>query len=162
MIRREFLKTAGTAALAGMIAFSPMAAAAGSSEPAVRPASVEEVQVPMRDVRGVNPEFLIVAAAEVSNDSILVIFYGQDRDAFYAVREATREAIFEGYPVKGMFIAKGESAVQIYADAQLFSSIPKPGANIGPATKSEIMGAYENVIKPRQQAAIQPPTLAAN
>ncbi len=162
MIRRKILGCAVIAALSGLVGFSLPALGAGGKDQASRPASLSEVKVPMRDVRDISPRYLIVAAAEESNDAILVIFYGQNREAFYAVRETTREAIFEGYPVKGMYIAKGESAVQIYADGQLFSTHPNPGPNIGPATKTEIVAAFENVVKPRSQTANQPAGSAAD
>ena len=147
MIRREFFKTAGTAALAGMIAFSPMAATAGSSEPAVRPAALTEFSVPLRNMSEDTVRFVNRMAARVSKDALVVVFYGSNPAVRDEIRFGASEAKNEGRPVRGMIQAQGpDNTFRIYADGLPVTDYLGP-ENARDLAKEAVRQADDEIIK---------------
>ncbi len=86
------------------------------------------VHVPMLDARTISADAVHVSGVALSsNREIVIIFYGQDRSLFNDAKEAAREAIADGLPVRGMVFGPpsapptGQSNIEVFANGLLAS-----------------------------------------
>lgn len=123
--------------------------------PASQAASAtQQATVPMRNVRGTSEAFLRLLAADVSKDTVVLIVYGNDRVLYDQAKKAAIDATSQGYTVKGILVADGEPALEIYADAQSVATMKNPtGVNTDSfvaSIRSDIRHAYTEIILPRR------------
>ena len=86
------------------------------------------VHVPMLDARTISADAVHVSGVALSsNREIVIIFYGQDKNLFNDAKEAAREAIANGIPVRGMVFGPpsgpptGQSNLEVFANGLLIS-----------------------------------------
>lgn len=89
----------------------------------VKPVKHVPVSVPMVDARTVSIDGVQISSVAQSDNSIIVAFYGKDRDLFNDTKEAVREAIISGKPVRGMIVGPptDQSYVEVYASGMLIT-----------------------------------------
>lgn len=81
------------------------------------------VSVPMVDARNDSVDAVQFSSVVQSNNSIIVAFYGKDRALFNDTKEAVREAIAAGKPVRGMIFGPptDQSYAEVYAKGMLIT-----------------------------------------
>ena len=111
------------------------------------PAAIKDVIVPIRDSRGINLSTIQVSAGAASNEGIVVVFYGSDRQAFAEMKEAMRRAIADGKPVRGMMMsdAKERGSIEIWADTQFFGGEIAPFDNLSNKMDNTLADAADYV-----------------
>lgn len=82
-----------------------------------------------------------------SDQSIVVAFYGNDRKLFSGTKEAVREAIAAGEPVRGMIFGPptNDSSVEIFANNQ---RVTKRGLTTKLEIKTTISQANRKIVQP--------------
>ena len=118
-------------ALAFTTAFLPMTGKLGNTFDGIANAqdvkpvkhAPASVHVPMLDARTNGVAAVQVSGVALSsNREIVIIFYGQDRSLFNNAKEAAREAIADGLPVRGMVFGppiNQSSGIEIFANGLL-------------------------------------------
>ncbi len=128
------------------------------------PINRSEVQVPLRDLRGAEADAVEAIASASSKDAQVIVFFGDNYDAYKSMVEALQEVITEGeIAFRGVILADPlearivhgyqismEQEIAIYADAQLTSTIRNPNAEVGEAIKDQLQRDYERIILPRR------------
>jgi len=119
------------------------------------PASMADVVVPIRNSRGIALETVQVSAGAASNNGIVVVFYGQDRQAFAEMKDVIREAIFNGLPVRGMMVsdAKERGSIEIWADTDFFGGEVAPFDNLSNKMRNTLGDAADYVTHMQTRAA---------
>jgi len=165
-LRDRVFAGVATAALSLGGAFGISNANAQTAQPTPAVAT-QQVNIPAVNARGFNDAYLRIAAARESGDSVVLIVYGNNRELYNRVKKAAADVTAEGYPVKGIYVANGPEAVEIYADAQSITTHNSPmsldAEGFIAQTHSAIRHAYTDIIIPRRQqrVATQTPTVAS-
>ena len=144
----------GSALAQDMMAKATPASHPPQSERTIPAPPQQQVEVPMIDARTNSVGAVNFAAVAQSDDSIIVVFYGKDRNLFNDAKEATREAIAEGLPVRGMVFGPpiDESYVEVYANNLLISAPNIKWDKEG--IREVIIYANEKYVRPDQVAAV--------
>ena len=122
-----------------------------------------EIEVPLRDSRGIGEDAIQAGAAALSIESIVIVFFGNDAKAYIAVVSAARDIIAEGeIPLRGLILAdpletvysngyliSGRQEVEIYVDGQLTNTIELPRRDLEKLVKDTLREDHRNIIIPR-------------
>jgi len=161
------LNTVGGALIATWLAVNPANALAEEQKPITNPGGTQvaavipvshpkvntppvpqlQVSVPMLDRRLNGVRATQATGVARSEDAVVVVFYGKDRNLFNDTKEASREAIIEGRPVRWMVFGPptDESYVEVFANQQLLTK--EPGLTNKEDVLRVIAFADDNVVK---------------
>ncbi len=99
--------------------------------------------VQLRDLSADRERFVNRMAARVSKDAIVVVYYGSNPAHIHRVRQGASNAKAEGFPVRGMILAKGDERYTIYADGlPQVVSVGELGLGTIAWTRNSIRKAY--------------------
>jgi hypothetical protein len=129
-------------AFVGVILVSTFPANAEGAGSSLAPA--REVEVPVFDATEMSANAADVTAAAASGGTLIVAYFGNNREALALIWDATRDALAQGKPVKMMVMAapfedkivngyeiRSAEQVRIYADGITTTVIEDPDASIG-------------------------------
>lgn len=82
-----------------------------------RPSSPSEVNIPLSDARKIGPNSVRFSAAQFTDDSPVVVLFGATEQSWSMVRTAVQQSVFDGYPVRMVFIGPTSEppSIEIYA-----------------------------------------------
>lgn len=136
------LKTALSAVAGATLALTPLTAANSQRVQDVSVTNIEQINLPMRDARGIQIRGVQMAAAMDSEGGQIMVFFGDDPRAFEAAKQGARMAIADGVPLRGMMVAdpvtpetagesqiSGSDQVTFYADGILTGTIDNADRN---------------------------------
>jgi ABC-type sugar transport system substrate-binding protein len=84
-----------------------------------RPASAADIDIPLSDARDIEPNAVRFGAQQHSGAAPAIVIFGVTKANWPKLRAAIQQAVFEGYPVAGIFIGPASpSALEIYAKGQ--------------------------------------------
>lgn len=111
------LNTIVCTGLLGLSVTCGIAPALAQTSAQARITSPSQVSVPLSDARNIEPNSVRFSAAQFTNDSPTVVLFGMNRRSWPKIRAAIQQAVFEGYPVSGVFMGPTSEApaLEIYA-----------------------------------------------
>ncbi|MCF8467275.1 MAG: hypothetical protein K9G33_07715 [Sneathiella sp.] len=92
-------------------------AAQGQKTTEARPSSPSDVRIPLSDARDIEPNSVRFSAAQFTKEAPTVVLFGGNKTNWPKIRAALRQAVFEGYTVKAIFLgpANAPPSLEIYA-----------------------------------------------
>lgn len=130
--------------------------------------SYAHIQVPYKDIRGVETDAVKASAAIQSDDAQVIVFFCNDPAVWDVTYAALQEVHGKGNTAfKGMYIAdpmevrysengypvNSSQAIMIYADGQKTYTIENPDASIANTLISRLEHDFNQIIQPRRAAA---------
>ena len=120
------------------------------------------VSVPIRDARGTQEDGVQMAAAAISDNSQVIVFFGDDYEAWDTTVRAANGVLEQGkVPLRGIILAdplrpvfkngfkiSGEQEIELYADGQLTGTIELPKDDLGQLLVQWLHKDYEQIIVP--------------
>lgn len=99
-----------------------------------RAASVKDVRIPFRDARNNGPNSTRFAAGQFSQKAPTIVLFGMSRERWPLVRDAIKQAAFNGFPVNGVFMGSTDQppSLEIFADGQHVTRSINPNTIEGP------------------------------
>jgi hypothetical protein len=103
------------AALLGGLLISVPAPPVGAQQ--TQPVSASEIDIPLSDARNIGPNSVRFSAAQFTDRSPTIVLFGATTASWHKVRAAAQQAVFEGYPVRMIFIGPTDAprALEVYA-----------------------------------------------
>lgn len=100
------------AVIASAFILSPQIAAQSKT-----PQSVDEVKVPISDVRHIGSATVRAAATQFTKDAPTIALFGMEAERWPVIRLAIQQAAYEGYKVDGIHIGSTDAppSLEIYA-----------------------------------------------
>ncbi len=121
-----------------MLVVRAACAAAAMAVPLVsaqtRPASVSEVNIPLRDARTAGANSVRFAAAQNTNAAPVVAIFGVTKANWPKLLAAMQRAVADGFPVEGVIIGPDSAgpALEIYVKGHHVTRPINPNAISGP------------------------------
>ena len=127
----------------------------------------QEIVVPLDDARGIGEDAVQAGASALSNDSQVIVYFGDNYEAYKSIVSAAQDIIAEDkIPLKGIILAdplepefvngyqiSTDQEIEIYADGQKTSTIMNPHAGVGNLKndiKDRLQKDYDRIIVPRR------------
>lgn len=84
---------------------------------AAHPASPADVRIPLSDAREIEPNSVRFSAAQFTKEAPTIVLFGGNKTNWPKIRAALRQAVFEGYAVKAIFLGPVDAppSLEIYA-----------------------------------------------
>ena len=81
------------------------------------PSSPSEVDFKLSDARNIGANSVRFSAAQFTRESLTVVLFGATENSLGKLRKAVQQAIYEGYPVRLVFIGPVDEprALEVYA-----------------------------------------------
>jgi hypothetical protein len=103
-----------------LIAASSVALMPGAAGAQTRPAGVtspSQIKFPVSDARNIGPNSVRFSAAQFTTTAPTVVMFGANKQSWAKVNAAVQQAIFDGYPVDGLFVGPTNepASLEIYA-----------------------------------------------
>ena len=165
-LKAALVRATATATAAAALIASP---AAVNDAQAQQQTAAQQVKIPLRDLRGGEPEGIRMAAAAGSRGGQVVVFFGDNQAAYDATVSGVRAAIGQGLPVKGIVLGspiqlvragKTHSLNQVvfYADGDRTGGIDNPDGKVAADVTQHLRKDFEGIILPRRADAGGPQT----
>ncbi|QIG79944.1 hypothetical protein [Stakelama tenebrarum] len=98
------------------------------------PQSAADIRVPVSEARDIEPNSVRFSAAQFTEDAPTVVLLGGNRTNWPKIRDALRQAVFEGYAVRAIFIGPVDAppSLEIYAKGHHVTRPIDPNEISGP------------------------------
>ncbi len=112
---------------------------------ATRPASASEVRIPLSDARNIGENSVRFSAAQFTDEAPTVVLFGGNETNWPKIRTALRQAVFEGYPIKAIFLGPvdAQPSLEIYAKGHHVTNPINPDM----ITETELTKLVRDVIR---------------
>ncbi|MCB2062387.1 MAG: hypothetical protein KDE25_02830 [Novosphingobium sp.] len=155
-------------------------AALGMSAPAMandsdmqQVAAVQAIRIPVKDSRGIQSRAIQMSAAMVSKGAQVLVFYGDNQEAFDRMYEGAQQAKAAGVPLAGIIVASplepevvhgvqiaGTNQIEFYADGARTSTIDSPEREpqrVARLVRAELLRGQDIMREQRRQVAMADP-----
>lgn len=110
-----------------------------------RPASPADVDFKLSDARNIGANSVRFSAAQFTRESLTVVLFGATDASWEKLKAAVQEAVYEGYPVRMVFIGPVDEprSIEIYAKGDYVTNPIDPET----ITKPELVKLLKDVTR---------------
>lgn len=126
-----------------LLAASAPAMAQQQQAAATRPASPADTHIPLSDARKIGANSVRFSAAQFTRESLTVVLFGATDASWKKLKAATQQAVYEGYPIRMVFIGpvKEARSIEVYAKGHHVTNPIDPET----VSKAELVKLFKDV-----------------